>query len=268
MKIFETKGARAVGILALAMGLAGCEHVIGGSFGVEAQDEWTRSYTLAEGGQVEVLNVNGRINVEPSGSGQVEVRAERTGKGISQEAAQEALERLEIVEDVPPEHIRLETRVASEGLMGMHSSGNVRYYLKVPATAAVTLVSTNGRINVTGIQGSLEAETTNGRIAGEALSGPVEASATNGRITIEMDAVAQDGIRLETTNGRIKLSLPDTAQANVSARVGNGRVSTSGLTIASDDQSSSRRRIEGQLNGGGPDVELRTANGSISIEAK
>ena len=35
--------------------------------GGKAQDEWTRSYKVAAGGRLEIINVNGRITAEPVG---------------------------------------------------------------------------------------------------------------------------------------------------------------------------------------------------------
>ncbi len=262
-----TRGTLTATIVVLGVGLAGCEHVIGGGVGVvSATSECTRTYQLDEGGEVGVTNIKGRIAVEPSEGATVEVHAERTGKGMSQEAAEAALAQLEIEEDVSSDHVRLQTRTSDAGFMGM-GGGEVDYTLRVPVNAQVRLRSVNGRIRVAGIHGRVEAETTNGRINGEGLSGAVDASATNGRVEMDMDAVAEGGIRIETTNGRIRLLVPQAAQANISARLGNGSIETSGLSLPPDGESG-RRRLESALNGGGPEIELRTANGSITIEGK
>ena len=91
----------AAAALAVALGgglaTAGCDLNVGdGNFNVgltsgRATDTWTRTYTLSEGGTIEVVNQNGPITVEPSTvGGQVEVRAERLARSSSDEAAKRA----------------------------------------------------------------------------------------------------------------------------------------------------------------------------------
>ena len=43
----------------------------------KAADEWTRTYTLPKGGRLEIINVNGVIEVFPATGSQVEVVAKR-----------------------------------------------------------------------------------------------------------------------------------------------------------------------------------------------
>jgi DUF4097 and DUF4098 domain-containing protein YvlB len=81
-----------------------------------------------------------------------------------------------------------------------------------------------------------------------------------------MDGVAAGGIRAETVNGVIELTLPASANADVQATCVNGRVSVEGLKI--DGPESTRRRVEGRLNGGGPKVVLETTNGRIQLTGK
>src|SRR3954449_1224631 len=71
--------------------------------------EWRRTYELQPGGRVEISNVNGKIDVEPSTGNTVEVVAEKTARAGSREAAKEALARIEIVETASPASVRIET---------------------------------------------------------------------------------------------------------------------------------------------------------------
>ena len=81
-------------LLAGAIGGAGCEVRAGeGDFSFDvwqgrAQDTWERTYTIAPGGRIEVLNVNGEIRAEASPDGTVRVSAERSARAGSDEAAQ------------------------------------------------------------------------------------------------------------------------------------------------------------------------------------
>ena len=53
---------RAVLALPVALLLAGCDMSLGHLTG-RAQDEWTRSYPLAAGGEVRIGNTNGRVDI-------------------------------------------------------------------------------------------------------------------------------------------------------------------------------------------------------------
>jgi DUF4097 and DUF4098 domain-containing protein YvlB len=250
-------------LLTAVITLAGCDIVVGGLTGREvAKDEWTRSYSLAPDGQVEVVNVNGTIVATPADGPQVEIRAERTARASSPEAAKDLLKQIEIREDATPAKVRLETRAPS--MLGSHTQ--VNYFIKVPKGISVRLTNSNGSVEVTGLQAGVKAETTNGSVTGRDLSGAVEATTTNGGVSVEVSAVAPDGIRLQTTNGGVVLRLPSAAKADVRASCVNGGISVSNLTLDASEQS--RRRLDARLNGGGPKVELETTNGGIKIVGK
>jgi hypothetical protein len=256
-------------VLCVALALAGAP-LAGGCELVTAQEkataDWTKTYPLAAGGRVEIANVNGRIGVEAWDGATVEVRAERTGKGSTPEAARRMLDRIEIREDVAPGRIRLETKVANAS----HWFGGgteVRYYVKVPAQAELALETVNGGIEITGVRGRVTAETTNGGVTARQLGGSIEASTTNGGLDVEVDTVADRGINLECTNGGITLRLPRTAKADLSARITNGGIDAENVDIALTGEAT-RRRLEGRLNGGGPRIDLEGTNGGIRISTK
>jgi hypothetical protein len=252
-------------ILGLALLSAGCELAFT-DLSAQSKDEWTRTYALSADGRVEIVNVNGEIDVEPSTDGKVHVRAERTAKASTQEAAKELLTKIQIREDATAERVRLETQGPPRGILsGGHYS--VRYWVNVPATASVRVENTNGRVRVTDLAGPVEASTTNGGVSGHGLKGRVEASTTNGGVEMDVDAVHAEGIRLETTNGGVSLTLPSSAKADIEAEVTNGGIDTGSLNIERAGEST-RRKLDGRLNGGGPRVRLETTNGGVHITGK
>jgi hypothetical protein len=244
--------------------LTGCDLMMA-DLSARATEEWKRSYDLASGGRVEVLNINGPIEIEPAGGKTLEVLAEKTARGVSEEAAKAALSRIEIVEQTSAKEVRIETRVPKVGAFSRGAS--VRYVVRVPAGTEVRVRTVNGAVKLSDVSGTLKADTTNGSISGRGLDGSLEAGTTNGGIDIEMDKVAEGGVRLETTNGGIDLRIPKDTAATLSARLTNGRIEASSLGIQVQGEVS-RRRLEGTLNGGGPRIALETTNGGITIAAK
>ena len=75
--------------------------------------------------------------------------------------------------------------------------------------------------------------------------------------------VSLGGVDVSTTNGGVKLALPEDGRADLSASCTNGGIEASGLSLQTTE--SSRRRLEGRLNGGGPRVRAETTNGGITF---
>jgi DUF4097 and DUF4098 domain-containing protein YvlB len=164
-------------------------------------------------------------------------------------------------------NIKVSTKIerAAGGWFEMGGT-QVKYIVKVPAAADGTFTTVNGGVEVNGLSGRVHAETTNGGVVARDVSGAIEASTTNGGVDVELLRVSDGGAKLECTNGGIKLRLPSDAKASISATITNGGIDTSGLSIEKTE--SSRRRLEGRLNGGGPAIRLEGTNGGISISAR
>jgi len=253
-------------VLPLLVAVGGCD-IVSAGFGSEETAQWQKTYTLPPNGRLELANRNGRITVEPSTGNTVEVTAIKKAKAGSTEAAKAELQRIQITEDVSASAIRIETKIdrPSGGLNWSGSNGQVEYHVKAPAGADLKFTTVNGGIDLEGLNGRVQAETTNGEVRGREIGGPIVASTTNGGVDVDLTRIAGD-VKLECTNGGIKVHLPSDSKATISASLSNGSIDVSGLSI--DTTESSRRRLEGRLNGGGPRVELQGTNGGISLRAR
>lgn len=238
------RAAVACSVLLLAFAATGCDMAIGHLMG-SATDEWTRSYPLSSGGEVEIINRNGRIEFEGTDGTTVEVHAERIAKASSDDAAREILPRIKINDKATPDHVTIETEKLTGVVIGVNFE--VRYHVKAPRGAFVHATNTNGQVSVSGMSGKVTAETTNGSVV-------VDAGAVTAKIEIS------------TTNGAVTLDLPADAKADLTASVTNGAISVSGLKLETTEQS--RRHVEGKINGGGPLIDAHTTNGAVRIRAK
>lgn len=251
-------------LLPLTVALAGCDASLA-HLTARATDEWTHTYPLTAGGEVRIVNTNGRIDVEGVDGTTVEIRAERIARGATDAAARELLPRIIIREDIKPDRISLETERMNGIMIG--AGFEVRYHVRAPKNAVVTMTNTNGQVVLNALSGKVVAHTTNGAVKATALSGGLDAESTNGSLSIEMASVGADRISLETTNGSVTLMLPEKAKASVTAAVTNGGISVGALDNFEFTEKS-RRRLEGKLNGGGTPVELHTTNGSIRVRSR
>jgi hypothetical protein len=253
--------------LPLLLTTGGCD-VVSAGFGSEETAQWQKTYTLPADGRLEIVNVNGRIDVAPSSGNTVEVTAIKKAKAGSPEAAKAELQRITIAETVTPSAIRIETKMdRSVGGLFSGSGKQVEYHVKVPAAAQVKVSTVNGGIEIDGLNGRIEAEATNGGIRGRNIGGPISASTTNGGVDVDLTRVADGGVKLECTNGGIDVRLPSDSKATISARITNGGIKTDDA-LSIEKSESSRRRLEGRLNGGGPSIDIDGTNGGISITAR
>ena len=180
------------------------------------------------------------------------MHAERIAKASTDEAAKELLAKIEIVESVKPDAVRLETSAPKSFRRG---GAEVKYSIKVPAGLAVHITNTNGDITLTGLANDIEATTTNGGVNGENLTGTVSATTTNGGVNLSLAKLGDGGITAETTNGGMSIEIPSDSKADVTAHVANGGLSVDNLKLETVGEQS-RRHVEGTLNGGGAHIEL------------
>jgi hypothetical protein len=270
MQGLTRKLARISAVLVFTFAVAGCDIAVDGHGGLgfglaagKASDQWTRTYQVAPGGRLELINVNGKITAEASDGTAVEVQADRTAKSTTDEAAKDLLGRIEMREEVGADRVRVEVRAPR---MNGPSGHEVTWTVKVPRGVSVDLRTINGGIRVANLDGDVRARSTNGGIKGTALlAASVDAAVTNGGIEIEMAKPVTTGtFELEAVNGGVSINLPADSQADILGRCVNGGISTSDLPLETVGEQS-RRRLDAKLNGGGARISLETVNGAVRI---
>jgi hypothetical protein len=260
----------------LAAGVSACDVKVGEGGGLsvdiasgKASDEWVRTYDVAAGGLVEVVNVNGPIEARPSPDGRLEIRAARSASGGSEERARAVLASLTMESAVQPDRVAIEAKAPDDGDAGRPARLSVRYRLLVPKGVRVTLRTENGGVTVDGLDGAVVASATNGGITGRQLSGAVEGTTVNGGVRVDLAAVSGE-VRLSAVNGGVFLEVPPTAAASVEATAVNGGVTIdqrlSGASVRRDESSAGpTKQLSVPLNGGGPRVNLQTTNGGVRV---
>jgi hypothetical protein len=264
------KLATIAAILSISLAVAACDIAVDGHGGLDiglaagkAQDEWRRTYPVAAGSRLELINVNGRITAEPTDGTDIEVRAERLAKASSDDAAKDLLNRIEMREEVGADRVRVEVRPPR---ISGPSSHEFKWTVKVPRGVSVDLRTVNGGVHMKGLDGDLRARSTNGGITGIALTpASLDAAVTNGGVEIELARPVSSGtFDLEAVNGGVALNLPADSKADIAGRCVNGGISTSGLSLETVGEQS-RRRLDAKLNGGGARISLETVNGGVRV---
>jgi hypothetical protein len=155
--------------------------------------------------------------------------------------------------------------------------------ITVPAHTNLELSTVNdGDIQVEGVDGEMEIGDVNGAITLTGVGGSVVAHTVNGKVTAALARVStQKPMAFTSLNGAVDVTLPAAARANLKLRTDNGSVFTdfelhvlpqsTSAVVEDTRQSGGRYRVEvnkviyGSINGGGPEVELRTFNGNVYV---
>jgi DUF4097 and DUF4098 domain-containing protein YvlB len=169
-------------------------------------------------------------------------------------------------------------------VVGHNSSAHLT--IEVPVQTNLVLRSVNGgTIAVENISGSIDANHTNGGIAITNVSGSVLANTTNGNVTVSLNKVSPEkAMSFTSFNGRVDVTLPQDVKANVMMKTNNGEIwsdfdiklTAGGKPPVVEDSRSSNgkykvhldRAMYGTINGGGPEMQFVTYNGSILIHKK
>jgi Putative adhesin len=154
--------------------------------------------------------------------------------------------------------------------------------IEVPKRTNLQLSTVNdGDIRVEGVDGELEIGSVNGAITLSDVGGAVVAHTVNGKVAATVSRVSlEKPMAFTSLNGAVDVTLPASTRANLKLRSDNGTVNTdfqlSTLTqpsaaIEDTHRAGGRYRVEvskaiyGSLNGGGPEIELRTFNGNVYV---
>jgi DUF4097 and DUF4098 domain-containing protein YvlB len=222
----------AAGPLAAMLALSGC---VAGDFGLRVRDSVEESRPLAAGGEFSLQNTNGTVTITAWDEPRVLIEATKAA------SSERALKELEVVVEGEGNRVTVKTVYPRPRWLG--GAGKVDYRVSLPRSARVTVKNVNGKVEVDGVDGRLQASTVNGSLEVGHGGGEIEAS---------------------TTNGSVRLTLPRDARADLSAHTVNGSIHCEfDLT---ERNRSSRRRLKGRIGGGGARFELRTVNGSVNVE--
>lgn len=230
-----------------------------------AKDEWVRTYTLAAGGEVNINNPRGSVDIQGADGESVEVRVERIVHAINEAAAKEVLPRLQMMEEATPQKVL----VSGERLGGIVIGVSIEmsFHVRAPRTAIIRARTSGGELNVKGFTGHVILNGTNGAVRAEDLSGGIEMRWVNGGANVGLAAIANDLVDLRVTNGPLNVLLAPTINANLSATATNGRIDVKAARFEPlGDQTS--RRVRGRLNAGGAPLELTTINGNITVASQ
>lgn len=209
------------------------------------------SFSVGDSPRVVVNSTNGRIFVRTGDEGMIDVTADlRKPDRLDYQLALEG-DTLTIIAE------------SRQSKFEFSNSPGANITITVPPNTQVDLRTSNGSIEVQGIQRSATLRTSNGRIVLSGVKGEFEARTSNGSIEFSGDMVPGGANELRTSNGSISVTFTDEPNVDLDASTSNGRViSRIPITATRTDTT----HLTGTIGKGEAQLIVRTSNGSVTIQ--
>lgn len=124
--------------------------------------------------------------------------------------------------------------------------------------------TSGGSIHIKRAEGPLNAHTSGGSITVEEVMGAIDADTSGGSVKAYLSKQPESDCSLTTSGGSITVRLPDNMGLDIDAKASGGRIHTDFPISLSGEISRSAMRAK--MNGGGPELYLRTSGGSIYLK--
>ena len=229
-------------------------------------------------GELSVELVRGSITVQGYSGREVIIQSDAPARGSDDSDRRDGMRRitgqgfdLEATED--NNRVRVKVPAPHKG---------VNLMIQVPTNFSVSARTVNnGTLRIENVAGEVEANNVNGSIYLENLSGSAVANTVNGRLEASFDRVTPETpMAFTSLNGDVDVTFPATTKMTVKMKTLNGEIYTDfDLTLSRQSQEERSERngvyrvrinneISGDINGGGPTMQLKNHNGNIYVRKK
>lgn len=127
----------------------------------------------------------------------------------------------------------------------------------------IDIKTSGGGIKISKCEGDVDASTSGGGITVNEVYGTIEASTSGGSVYASILEQPKDDCSLTTSGGGITVKLDSGVKAYLDAKTSGGSVSTE-FPIKFKGKAE-RSKLQGEINGGGPTLYLRSSGGSINV---
>jgi hypothetical protein len=242
--------------------------------GLLGAEEWNKKYTLNGKPELRVDTNDAAVDIRGGDLNWIEARVVTTGWKIRSGE-------VSVVEHQTGNIVDIAVRVPRE----YFTIGNrsVQIYLTVPRQLAAVIRTSDGHIAATSLGGDLRLNSGDGRIDAQQIDGILDAETGDGRMEVSgrfdrLNLRTNDGHmvvkiaagskisspwRIQTGDGSVEIGLADNLNLDLDAHTGDGHITVDLPVTASHQQGENTFR--GKINAGGPQLLVRTGDGSIHV---
>ena len=253
-------------ILVAAAAFAGrwVNRSVGVDSGGARREETRRSFTLEPGARVEVVRINGAVNIKTADTDAAEVHIVRTADSA------EALEYSPVTVECSPESLVVSGERRDGGNFWRWLSGGGRsrqeVTLTLPRRVELSASHVNGAVTVGELEGPVEVSHVNGRVEVAQAVGRSEVRHVNGGVRVGVSQLGKDGMDVSHVNGNIEVRFRQIANADVEVERQNGGLSVNVPNLTMQERVS-RTHSRLRFGAGGAPVQISHVNGNVRFES-
>src|SRR5688572_23113642 len=243
-------------------------------------DSFAWSGRIAAGNTVRIRNLAGAINVERSGSGQVEVTGQKTYR-----RGDPADVRFEVVPeggDITICAIWFEGRCTEDGVKSGprrdddHDRNNdvsVTFTVKLPAGVRLEASGVSSNVTVRGATAGVSANSVSGDVSLSDVTGDIRVNSVSGDVTVSGDVeigvdqlTGSGDLDFSTVSGDVVITLPGNLDADIRMSTLSGEL-TSDFPLTTQGENR-RREIEARIGAGGRLLKFNSVSGNVTLRRR
>lgn len=249
------------------------------------EDHFQRSFNLEPGSRVQVKNYKGLIRIEAADSNQATVDVKKVWEGRNDDRRNEWLSQVQVTFNNDPKHLDVKVEYPNHSCFWNCMDdwgGHVELVLKVPRQSNLDIDGYKPELQITGTKGDIRIHSYKSRIQIRDTTGAIDVDTYKDRIVLENVALRgrlhihdykadteirarelAEGADIDTSRGAIRMQVP--ADAHFNMDISGDRRADIRSDFATHMDAGYSRHITGSVNGGGPEVHIRTGRGSVAL---
>jgi len=236
-----------------------------------AAQDYRFTKEISQGGRVEIENINGPIEVVRASGRTAEVQVTKIVKKGDGNMVKAIMEEggngmhvctLYLSRDMNRKSCNGDN-FNNDSRNGNKVEVEMRYLVKVPAGARLTVDDVNGNVTVTGVDVDAKIATVNGDVIFDG-TGALSLETVNGKIIGTFRRASWEGtMDIQTVNGSVELTFPSDLNADISGETVNGGVDSDfRITV---EKGWGPKSFTGRIGSGGRRIKIETVNGGITL---
>lgn len=238
----------------------------------ETQDDQQISEEKQDGEQLEISNDSGNVTIEKSEGTQIKIKVDKKVRGSSKDKKNTILENMNVKLERDGKVIKVVVKTddgkdfwdwQQDNYRGIQTT--INYDISLPEGINVIEVNTGaGNIDVNDVSAKLSLETGAGNIDVQDVVALEDNSINTGAGNIDFNGNIDkiSSFDASTGVGNVKFKVPEGTKMSLNADTGVGVLSGEFIKTRTED----KFHFSGDINGGGPEVNLNTGVGNVKAD--
>lgn len=234
-------------------------------FGADFKDV-NKTVPLPGNGLVEIETHKGSIRVSVWDRQEVDIQA-RIEAEPGSPMDRRRFDATEVRIDSSPNSVQIRTYYPNFVFDDDGNNPEVRYTIKMPKTARLTIRDHRSRTEVTGLEGALDLTTHRGSAHLQGLGGPLRLDSYRGDAHVDFASFTAAS-SVTTYRGTIDVSMPKTSRFELQTDIGRRGAIDTDFTLITHTIGSRNEGMRGAVNGGGPSLTIKAGRGEVRLHGK